>query len=157
LKVEDPTFWTELSVETVASDLPAPNEIVTEDTIDKGDDDEYGDDSSIGLATMVKAVIDEGTAMLKVVGIREDGGLVREAFAEDDNKEPADLIDGPEMVDEKHGVHTCVIDGSHPGTHTNTADNSPEQQGRGRRKKMCNKHFANFIRHNDNKDLDIEM
>jgi hypothetical protein len=42
---------------------------VLEDTIDKGDDDEYGDDSSIGLAIVVKAVVDEGTAVLKAVGI----------------------------------------------------------------------------------------
>jgi hypothetical protein len=69
LKVEDPAFWNELVVEMVASDLPAPNEIVLEDTIDKGDDDEYGDDSSIGLAIVVKAVVDEGTAALKAVGI----------------------------------------------------------------------------------------
>jgi hypothetical protein len=156
LKVEDPAFWNELVVETVASDLPAPNEIVPEDTIDEGDDDEYGDDSSIGLAIVVKAVVDEGTAALKAVGIREDGGLVREAFAEDDNEAPADLIDG--MVDKKQRIHTGDIDGSHLGTRTNTAaDNSPEHQGHGRRKKISNKQFANFIRHDDNEDSDIEM
>ena len=154
LKVEDPTFWNDLSVQTVASDLPTPNEAVPEDTLDEGDNDEYGDDSSIGLAAVVKAVVDEGSAVQKAVGIREDGGLVRDVFAEDDSNEepqevPADLIGG--KVDEKHGA----IDGSHTDARTNTA--TPEQQGRGRRKKVSNKQFTNFIRHDDNEDSDIEM
>ena len=91
LKVEDPVFWNELSGEGVASDLPAPEEIVPEDAIDEGDDDAYGDDSSIGLATVVKAIINEGAAALKaVVGIW-DGGLTWEAFTEDNNEELMDL------------------------------------------------------------------
>ena len=165
LKVENPAFWNELSVQTVApdSDLPAPNEIVPEDTLYEGDGDKYGDDSSIGLATVVKAVISEGAVVLKAVGIREDGGLVQEAFAEDgDNEEPhwqepADL-NGSGKVDKKLGVHTGDIDSSHLDTRTNTATNNfPEQQGRGRRKKVSNKQFANFIRHDDNEDSDIEI
>ena len=69
-----------------------------------------------------------------------------------------DLING--IVDKKQGIHTASgdIDGSHLGTRTNTtADNSPEHQGHGRRKKISNKQFANFIRHDDNEDSDIEM
>lgn len=157
LKVEDPTFWNELSGEGVASDLPAPNEDVPEDASDEGDVDEYGDDSSIGLATVVRAVVNEGAAALKAaVGIREDGGLVREAFAEDDNEEPADLIDG--MVDNQLGVHTGVDSDSHMGTRTNTAgENNLQKEGRGRRKKTSNKQFSNFIRHDDNEDSDIDM
>jgi hypothetical protein len=157
LKVEDPVFWNELSGEGVASDLPAPDETVPEDAIDEGDDDEYGDDSSIGLATVVKAVVNEGATALKaVVGIWEDGGLAREAFAEDDNEEPVDLIDG--MVDDGH-VPTGVVDDSDGmGTRTNAAgENLPQNEGRGRRKKISNKQFANFIRHDDNEDSDFEL
>ena len=149
LKVEDPMFWNELSGEGVISDLPAPDEIVPEDAIDEGDDDEYGDDSSIGLATVVKAIVNKGAAALKAaVGIREDGGLVWEAFAEDNNEEPMDLING--MVDDGQG------DGM--GTCTNTAgENLPQKEGRGRRKKISNKQFANFICHDDNEDSDFEL
>ena len=63
LKVDDPEFWNELSAEMVASNQPASNEVVPEDMVDEGDHDEYGDDSSIGLATVVKAVVDERAAV----------------------------------------------------------------------------------------------
>ena len=68
LKFEDAAFWNELSVEMVAADLPAPDDIVEEDIVDEGDADEIGDDSSIGFAKVIRAVVDEGTVALRVVG-----------------------------------------------------------------------------------------
>lgn len=147
-------FWNELSAETVASDLPASNEVVPEDTMDQGDHDEYGDDSSIGLATVVKAVVDKHAAVLKTVGIREDGGLVRETLAEDNNEEPGDLIDGMDQT-VANKVHNSR---AQMRAHTNvTIGNLPEEQGRGRRIKISNKQFANFIRHDDDEHSDVEV
>ena len=154
----------------VATDLPTPNEIMEEDIVDEDDVDEIGDDSSIGFAKVIRAIIDEGTAVLKVVGTQEDGGLVQEALAEDNGKEPivketfaedtgeepVDFIDA--MVDNKLGVHTGVADDSYPGAsrNTGTAESQPEQQGCGRWKRVSNRQFMNFIHHNNNKDSDAE-
>ena len=170
LKFEDAAFWNELSVEMVAADLPAPDDIVEEDIVDEGDTDEIGDDSSIGFAKVIRAVVDEGTVALRVVGTQEDGGLVQEALAEDDNEEPVfqgefaeDKCEEPvidAMADNRHklGVHTGIANDSYPGTSRNTGavESGPEQQGRGRRKRVSNRQFTNFICHNDNKDSDVE-
>ena len=72
----------------VATDLPAPNEIMEEDIIDECDINKIGDDSSIGFAKVIRAVIDKGTVVLRAVATQEDGGLVHEALAEDDSEEP---------------------------------------------------------------------
>ena len=154
LKVEDPAFWNELSAETVASDLPTSNEIIPEDTMDQGDHNKYGDDSSIGLATVVKAVVDKHVAVLKTVGIWKDGSLVQEMLAEDNNEEPGDLIDGMDqtVVNKVHNSHAQMH------AHTNvTIGNLPEEQGHGRRIKISNKQFANFICHDDNEHSDVEV
>ena len=68
LKFEDPTFCNELSVEMVAADLPAPDKIMEEDIVDKGDVNEIGDVGSIGFAKVIRAMVDKGTAVLRVVG-----------------------------------------------------------------------------------------
>ena len=105
---------------------------------------------------MVKAIINKGAAALKaVVGIW-DGGLTQEAFTEDNNEEPMDLMDG--MVDDGH-VPTGVVDDSDSmGTLTSTAGESlPQKEGHGRWKKISNKQFANFIHHDDNDDSDFEL
>ena len=97
---------------------------VEEDIIDEGDIDKIGDDSSIGFARVIRAVIDEGTVVLRAVGTWEDEGLVQEALAEDDSEElivqeafakdtgevPMDFIDA--MVDNKLRVLTGVADDS---------------------------------------------
>ncbi|KAF8805765.1 hypothetical protein BYT27DRAFT_7103779, partial [Phlegmacium glaucopus] len=144
LKVDDPVFWNELLVdlETSTSDLPASNKIIPEDIIDEGSDDEYGNDSSIRLAAVVKAVVDKSSAALKAVGIQEDRGLMRETLAEDDNEAPADLFDG--WADESHETQTGVRRSSHVGTRTNAAgENLP--QGCGQRKNISNKQFTSSI------------
>ena len=170
LKFEDVAFWNELSVEVVAADLPTPDNIVEEDIVDEGDTDEIGDDSSIGFAKVIRAIVDEGTVALRVVGTREDGGLVQEALAKDDNEEPVlqgefakdkgeePVIDA--MADNRHKlrVHTGIANDSYPGTSRNTGavESGPEQQGRGRRKRVSNRQFTNFICHNNNEDSDVE-
>ena len=170
MKFEDVAFWNELSVEMVATNLPAPDDIVEEDIVDEGDADEIGDDSSIGFAKVIRAVVDEGTVALRAVGTREDGGLVQEALAEDDNEEPVfqgefaeDKCEEPiidAMADNWHklGVHTGVANDSYLGTSRNTGamESGPEQQGRGRCKRVSNRQFTNFIHHNDNEDSNVE-
>ena len=137
-------------MEMVAADLPAPDNIMEEDIVDKGDANEIGDDSSIGFAKVIRAVVDKGTVALRAVGTREDGGLVQEALAEDDNKEPIfqgafakdkgeePIIDA--MADNWHElrVHTGVANDSYPGTSRNTGamESGPEQQGHSRHKRF---------------------
>ena len=134
MKVDDPEFWNELSVEMVASNLPASNEVIPEDMVDEGDHDEYGDDSSIGLATVVKAVVDECAAVqnLKTMGgENSDRGLVQEMLMEDDNEEPVGLIDGADQAVANQVHNSCA----QKHAHTNVPIENLPEQGHGRRKK----------------------
>ena len=119
------------------SDLPASNEVVPEDMVDEGDHDEYDDDSSIRLATVVKAVVDERAAVqnLKTMGGEDsDRGLVQEMLTEDDNEEPVGLIDGADraVANQVHNSH------AQKHAHTNVPIENLPEQGHGRRKKISN-------------------
>ena len=87
-------------------------------------------------------------------GEDSDRGLVWETLAEDDNEEPVGLINGVDraVANQVHNSRAQMH------AHTNVPiENLPEEQGRGRMKKISNKQFANFICHDDNEDSDIEM
>ena len=53
LKVDNPAFWAELSIEKEDTTLPVADDNAPEDAIDIEEDGSYGDDSSISLSAVV--------------------------------------------------------------------------------------------------------
>ncbi|KAF8173665.1 hypothetical protein BJ912DRAFT_859179 [Pholiota molesta] len=151
LKTTDPEFWNELT-SNKEEDLPAPEEIIPEDTtIDDGDAENLGDDSSIPLPVVIRSTMQEDNVGGGVIESMH-GGLVSSRLAEKD-EEPIDAIDGPAAADTD--VRTVVA-----GEAANVAmpSGSSTGNGTGKRRRFANTRYTlkDFIRHDDNDASDAE-
>jgi hypothetical protein len=146
LKADNPGFWSELSMEKEDTTLPVADNNVPEDAVDVEEEDSYGDDSSIPLSAIVDTVISG----------KGDSGLVSQDLARDDNKAPADEIDGQD--DKDLGVHTTV---SKEASNSVVSSMQPPwpAEGQGKRMKISNKWYTvkSFIHHNDDDDWRIDI
>jgi hypothetical protein len=151
LKTTDPEFWSELTLNTLHKDLPDSNTAIEEDTINApGDVDDYGDDSSISVSTVISEVMKGGTG--------REGGLVPQELAEDEDVEPVETIDMAvgHTDSSSHAMAPAV---ETPGLSAKRSLGDRMDERRGKRKRTANKWYAlkSFIRHNDDEDSDIDM
>jgi len=152
LKIADPDFWNELTLNAICENLPDSNTTIEEDTtVALGDFDDYGDDSSISISTVISEVMKGGAG--------REGGLVPQELAEDEDAEPVDSIDMGVALDQPtdSGSHALA-----PAVETSTAERSLGDrvgERKGKRKRMANRWYAlkSFICHNDDEGSDVDV
>ena len=133
--------------------LPGPTDVAPEDEL--VEDDDFGDDSSVGLADIIRTVVEE--AIPSTMRANERGGLVAIRNADDENEDPVD-IGGVKQDDDP----THVVEADQARTNIAAADNqraeSSREQGRGKRKRIANKlyNLRNFMQHHDDEPSDVD-
>ena len=158
LKTEDPLFWNELQVNTDTT-LPGPTDIVPED--EPVEDDDFGDDSSVGLSDVIKTVVEE--TIPSTMRANEGGGLVAIRNADDENEEPVDGVydggvkqedDPTHVVEEAQATTNITV----TGAELEKIAESSRERGRGKRKRTANKlyNLHNFMQHHDDEPSDID-
>jgi hypothetical protein len=141
MKQTDPEFWKELT-KGQSQNLPNATEILLEDsqTNDTHIEDVVADDSELPMPILIAAMT--GGELPENVGVRENGGLVSFAEAEDIDIEPESEI---ASVDADSADSRPNLDDSEPGLN---------EKGRGKRRKTANKYYSSvaFWQHNDEDD-----
>jgi len=155
LRATDPDFWNELTVKTSHSMLPGPDDNVAEDIIPlETDDDDFGDDSSVGVGAVVFDLVKMGTEDGRK---RAGGGLLHDVLAEEDEEEP---VSSTLLVNEADSSHTNDSAEDTVGGLTAGADNEEvmASRGVGKRKQIPNQRYQlkDFMRHNDDEPWDID-
>lgn len=139
MRTTNAEFWKELTgLESNEKPLPKSDEILSEDIEpDASLEDNDADDSDLSIQTLINVMIKND--LPDGVGTRKGGALTSIVEAENTG---LDIVE-PVQVE-------CVekrIDGEDDIVQV-------EDRGRGRRKKMANKLYAKFWRHNDDDDSD---
>jgi hypothetical protein len=132
LRTTDAKFWGELTgVDSNEDRLPKSDEILSEDIEpDASLEDNEVDDSDLSIQTLIHVMVKND--LPAGVGMRKNGALT--SIVEAENSDTVDIpLETAESVDKR-------IDGD---------DNIVEGRGRGRRKKVANKLYERFWRHND--------
>jgi hypothetical protein len=142
LRTTNTEFWRELTgLESNESQLPKSNKIISEDIEpDASFEDNDADDSDLSIQTLINVMVKND--LPAGVGMRKSGALTSIVEAENPDIQVVDInLEPVERVEKR-------IDGE---------DNIVEDRGRGRRKKVANKLYGQFWRHNDNENPNDDM
>jgi hypothetical protein len=132
LRTTNADFWGELTrLESPDNQLPKSNEILSEDIEpDASLEDNDADGSELSIQTLINAMVKNN--LPAGVGTRKSGVLTSIVDAE-----TCDIVDIPlepvECVEKRIDGEDSIVDG----------------RGRGRRKKVANRLYEQFWRHND--------
>jgi hypothetical protein len=131
MKTNNPIFWAELTKDKVLN-LPNSNENQPEDIEPETSvEDVLADDSDLAMATLIGVMT--GGELPGNVGIRDGGGLVSIAEAENVDLQLESVGEDSENLEAN-------------------VENTPKEEGRGKRFKFVNKRYSAFWRHNDGDD-----
>jgi hypothetical protein len=148
LRTTNAEFWGELTghagQEANKNRLPKSNEILSEDIEpDVSLEDNDADDSDLSIRTLINVMVKNDLPV--GVGTRKSGALT--SIVEAENSDIVDIPLEPVEYLERVGEDDSIVESRWKGR--KKEDGIVEGQGRGRRKKVANKLYEQFWRHND--------
>jgi hypothetical protein len=153
LRTTNAKFWEELTaIESNENRLPKSDEIVSEDIEpDASLEDNDADDSDLSIKTLISVMVKND--LPAGVGTRKSGALT--SIVEAENSDNVDVpLEPIEHVGKRVQGEKGVVESQAWGKQKEDGivDGPSPSRGRGRRKKVANKLYEQFWRHDDDDD-----